>query len=159
MILRMPPRIKVLEAAGAIADGRVEVVDDKRARVTSSEGDRVYTVYVDLARREAYSNDNGTIYRGYIGYPIIAFLMKKGVIYYDEKVGKALEGIPWRRLNEKYKKYALVEEEVKKHASTKGVQPQQLEAFTRKVLSQLSTLRLRRLQQPPFKPIENTTKQ
>ncbi|WP_243666379.1 hypothetical protein [Vulcanisaeta sp. JCM 16159] len=38
--LRMPPRIKVLEALGALADGRVEVINDKEAVVKSSDGTR-----------------------------------------------------------------------------------------------------------------------
>ncbi len=46
--LRMPPRIKVLEALGALADGRVEVINDKEALVKSSDGTRTYKVYVDV---------------------------------------------------------------------------------------------------------------
>ena len=109
----MPPRIKVLEALGAIADGRVKVLGHGRAEVISSEGDRVYKVYVDVEKGLAYSDDNGTRLRGYVGYPIIALLMKMGVLTYDERLAEALKGIPWRRLNETYKRYSIVERIVK----------------------------------------------
>ncbi|ABM80844.1 hypothetical protein [Hyperthermus butylicus] len=141
--LRLPPRIKVLEALGAIADGRVEKTGDHVYRVVSSEGDRVYRVYVDPGQGLAYSDDNGTKLRGYVGYPIIAVLMLEGVLPYDERLAKALQGIPWRRLNEKYKRYALVEAEVKRVAAGKGVAPAELDAFVEKVMAELHRLKLR----------------
>jgi len=45
--LRLPPRIKVLEALGAVVDGRVRPVGEGRCEVVSSEGDRVYDVVVE----------------------------------------------------------------------------------------------------------------
>ncbi len=151
-VLRLPPRIKILEAVGAIADGRVECLDEKcgSARVASSEGDRVYKVYVDAARGVAYSDDNGTRYRGYIGYPIIAVLMIQGVLPYDERIGEALKGIPWRRLNEEYKKYATVERIVKKMAAERGVDPAAIDAYVDKVYKLLSGLKLKKLESPPL---------
>ena len=150
--LRPPPRIKVLEALGAIADGRVECLDQSctAARVTSSEGDRVYRVYVDAAGGAAYSDDNGTRFRGYIGYPIIAVLMKQGRLPYDERLAEALKGIPWRRLNESLKRYALVENEVKKIAAERGVDPRELDAFVDRVYGLLKRLRIKKLEQPPL---------
>jgi len=141
--LRMPPRIKVLEALGAIADGRVEKQGDKRYRVVSSEGDRIYKVYVDKESLLVYSDDNGTKYRGYVGYPIIAALMLEGLLPFDEDVAKALKGIPWRRLNETYKRYALVEKEVKRIASQRGVPEEKIDEVVEKVMNRLQSLRLR----------------
>ncbi len=139
-----------MEALGAIADGRVRRVGDKSFIVVSSEGDRSYRVYVDPGAGVAYSDDNGTRLRGYIGYPIIAALMVEGILPFDEKLAKALQGIPWRKLNEKYKKYALVEAEVKKHAEARGVSSRELDAFIEKVMSRLAQLKLRRLSTPPL---------
>jgi len=99
---------------------------------------------VDPEKREACSTDNGTVYRGYVGYPILSLLMLKGVLTYDERIGKALKGIPWKELNEKFKKYDLVLEEIKKIASEKGVPPEELEAYKEEVYSQVRRLRLRR---------------
>ena len=143
MYLRLPPKIKVLEAAGAIADGRVNKVEERWYRVRSSEGDREYSVYVNILRREACSTDNGTVFRKYVGYPIISVLMMEGVLPYDERIGEALSGIDWKALNERFKKYAVVEEEVKKIAEGRGVRSEEIDEFKEEVYSSLKSFRLR----------------
>jgi hypothetical protein len=117
--LRLPPKIKVLEAAGSIADGRVRVLEDRGSKVVavveSSMGDRSYNVVIEITGPKsivASSDDNGTRFRGYIGYPIISLLMIKGLIPRDQEVEEALKGIPWRVLNERYKSYERVLEEI-----------------------------------------------
>ncbi len=140
--LRKPPRIKVLEALGAIADGRVHINGNK-AKVISSTGEREYEVYVDLERKIAKSTDNGTRFRGYVGYPIIAVLMLKGVLPYNAKLAQALKGIPWKRLNEKYKKYSKVMELIFEELEKKGIEREEVEQFIDKVLEELSELGLR----------------
>ena len=149
--LRAPPRIKVLEALGAIVDGRVELAskDKKFARVRSSLGDRVYTVYVDVVKGEAYSDDNGTRYRGYIGYPIISLLMLQGALPFDQEIAEALKGIPWKELNEKYKKYTVVEKIVLSEAEKRGVKPDKVREFVDKVYRELKRIKLRKLEKPP----------
>ena len=142
-VLRMPPRIKILEAMGAIADGRVEKIGPRRYRVISSEGDRVYNVYVDPDSLLVFSDDNGTRYRGYVGYPIIAVLMLEGIIPYDKEVAEALRDIPWRKLNETYKRYALVEKEVKRIAAQRGVPANKIDETVDKAMQALRGLRLR----------------
>ncbi len=143
MFLRMPPKIKVLEGAAAVADERITIISDNKAEVKSSDGSRSYIVYVDLKSREACSTDNGTIHRRYIGYPIISFLMLKGVLPYSDRIAKALSGINWRELNEKYKNYSLVEEEVKKIAMSRGIFPNEIDAFKERVYSVLKSLKFR----------------
>ena len=140
--LRRPPRIKVLEALGAIADGRVHVNGNK-AKVISSTGEREYEVYVDLDKRIARSTDNGTRFRGYVGYPIIAVLMLKGALPYDERLAQALKGIPWKKLNEKYKKYSKVMDLIFDELEKKGIKREEVEQFIDKVLDKLSELGLR----------------
>jgi hypothetical protein len=146
--LSLPPRIKVLEALGSIADGRVKLVGDREAVVVSSMGDRQYAVYVDAEKGEAFSDDNGTRFRGYVGYPIIAVLMLKGVLPYEERFAKALAGLPWKELNERFKKYAVVEGIVKRRAREKGVDPKELDAYVSSVLKRLAELRLRYVERP-----------
>lgn len=139
--LRLPPRIKILEALGAIADGRVKVISENEIEVVSSSGERVYRVrYNDDGR--VYSNDNGTYYKGYIGYPIIALLMLKKILPFDERIAKALAGIPWKQLNEVYKKYAIVEQIVLRKAEEKGVPRQAVLDFINIVMKKLSSLKL-----------------
>lgn len=140
--LRQPPRIKVLEAIGAIADGRVKLIDDNTAEVISSQGDRKYTVSVDVPRRIACSSDNGTVYRGYVGYPIISVLMIKGELPYDQKLADSLKGINWRMLNEKYKKYKLVEDHIKAILRFKGIPGNKVDEFIKDVLTKLKAMKL-----------------
>ena len=139
-VLRLPPRIKVLEALGSIADGRINVQDNE-AEVTSSTGERTYKVIVRDDGR-VYSTDNGTIYRGYVGYPIIALLMIKGKLPYDERIANALSGIPWKRLNETYRKYVIVEQIVLKKAEEKGVPRQVIMDFVNIVMKKLQSMKL-----------------
>lgn len=140
--LALPPRIKVLEALGAVAGGRVEPLSDREARVRSSEGDRVYRVFVDPESGEVMSDDNGTVYRNYIGYPIIAFLMRLGRLPYDAEVGQHLADVRWRTLNETYRSYRLVEREVARMLRSAGIEWTRVEALMGQVLRQLDGMRL-----------------
>lgn len=149
-VLQLPPRIKVLEALGAIADGRIEKLNKNVYRVVSSERDREYLVYIDVERELAYSNDNGTRFRGYVGYPIIAALMLEGILPFGERVAEALRGIPWRRLNEQYKRYLLAESHVKRVAAEKGVAPREVDELVSRVLAALRRLGLRYTRVPPL---------
>lgn len=144
-LLRKPPRIKVLEAIGSIGDERIKVIDDNKAEVVSSRGDKVYKVIVEPAEHNVYhvySNDNGTIYRGYIGYPIIAFLMIRGIIPIDREVMKAVTGIPWKDLNERYKKYSIVENIVLNRAERLGVSRDIIMDYINIVMKKLSLLKI-----------------
>lgn len=148
--LRQPPRIKALEALAAIADGRVERLGDKAFLVRSSDGSRLYHVYVDPEKGVAYSDDNGTKLRGYIGYPIIAALILMGLLPRDDELAEAMRGIPWRRLNEELKKYALVIERVKEIVRERGVDPSRVDRYMEEVSRALRRLRLSLLPQPPL---------
>jgi DNA-dependent RNA polymerase auxiliary subunit epsilon len=142
MRLKLPPRVKVLEALGSIADGRVRVINDSEAEVKSSTGDRVYKVLVDVKSNKVFSNDNGTYYRNYVGYPIIAFLMVKGILPYDDKLANALKGINWRKINETYKNYSLVENHVKDLLKSKNFSAEYVDKFIDEVLKKLKSLPL-----------------
>jgi hypothetical protein len=136
--LRLPPRIKVLEALGAVVDGRVRLVGEGRCEVVSSEGDRVYNVVVEGGF--VYSNDNGTLYRGYVGYPILSCLMAEGKLPTDAQLGEKLRGVPWRRLNEQYKRY---EEVLVRVLAERGIERERAEAYIDAVLRRLAAMRLR----------------
>jgi hypothetical protein len=141
---KLPPRIKVLEALGCIADGRIEFVSETEARVVGSDGTRVYRVVWD-GKLGISSNDNGSLYKGYLGYPAIAFLMLKGVLPFDEKLAEALKGIPWRELNEKFRSYAATESYIRELLAEKGVSWAYVDAFVEKVLSEIKRLKPYRL--------------
>lgn len=114
--LAPPPRIKFLEAISAVAGGRIKALSDERFKVVSSDETRVYIVWVRQVGDNIWqvcSTDNGTVHRGYVGYPIIAALIMKRALPYDEELARSLAKVPWRILNEKYKRYYVVERIVK----------------------------------------------
>ncbi|MEM1948194.1 MAG: hypothetical protein QXY84_01335 [Candidatus Caldarchaeum sp.] len=135
--LQPPPRIKILEALGAVAGNRVKIVDQHNCEVNASEGPRAYRVFLDLENGMASSDDNGTVFRNYVGYPIIAFMMALGKLSYDEKIAAPLKSIKWRSLNEQYKSYKTVETIVKQMLSRNGVDPSDVDKFVDRVLREL----------------------
>ncbi len=143
---KLPPRIKILEALGAVADGRVHVLSPTEARVTSSTGERVYTVRFGKDLNAIHSDDNGSVYRGYLGYPAVAFLMVLGELPYDERIAEALRGVPWKRLNETYKSYAKVMDVVLSRAEERGVDRADVERFIDRVMDILKARGYRKLE-------------
>ncbi|ABL78315.1 hypothetical protein [Thermofilum pendens] len=137
---RVPPRVKVLEALGAIGDGRVVFVGEGEARVTGSDGSRVYRVVWD-GKLGIASNDNGSVYRGYLGYPSIAVLMLKGILPFDAKLAEGLKGIPWREINERFKSYRETEAYVRSLLEEKGFSWAYVDAFIERVLSEIKRLK------------------
>lgn len=138
---RMPPRIKVLEALGSIGDARVNLFEDKRqAKITSSVGDKQYTIYYDESRNAIDSDDNGSVFKGYLGYPSIAVWMLIGKLSYEPHFADALKGIEWKKLNDKYKSYAKVEELVKEQVAERGISPDELDDFVEKILKEIEML-------------------
>lgn len=136
----MPPKIKVLEALGAVADGRVEI-NGYKGKVTSSMKTKRYTVIYEEKRNAVFSNDNASRWQGYMGYPIIAFLMKKGLVHYDEKVAEAMKGFRWKELNEKFDDYSETRRYVKKNCN---LSEEDLEGAVDAIMRQLRNLDLKK---------------
>jgi hypothetical protein len=121
---KMPPPIKIYEALGAIGDGRVRLEDEHRAMVTSSEGDKTYQVEISEDGREISSNDNGSYWQGYLGYPAIAVLLMRGLYRPPANTIDALAGIPWKEINRRYKNdYDKTLAEVNKIVEASGHDP------------------------------------
>ncbi len=144
MQLSTPPRVKVLEAVGAVAGDRVRVLSESEAEVRASEGDRTYRVFLDTARGLADSDDNGTRFRNYIGYPILAFMMVKGLLPYDEEIGKALKDVKWRSINELFKNYRLVERYIKEELKRTGITSERVDSYIASVMDALSGMTLQK---------------
>lgn len=98
----LPPEIKVYEALGAIADGRVEILGDT-AKVYSSSRNKFYDVRYDRRTSAIMSNDNASFYKSYLGYPAIAYLMLSGEIVYSLGAAVSLKDIAWKDINQKFK--------------------------------------------------------
>ncbi|MBU2109468.1 hypothetical protein KKB71_00720 [Patescibacteria group bacterium] len=99
---KLPPKIKIYEALGSIGDDRIKITNSE-ARVYSSSGNKYYTVTYDKEKNAIMANDNGSYWKGYIGYPSIAYLMKIGIISYRPRHAEALKDIPWKDINIKFR--------------------------------------------------------
>lgn len=115
----MPPVQKIYEAYTAVADGRVHLGGDANqavagtgidgmqaasgsAQVVSSDGAKTYAVQW---KGDAYaSDDSGTYWQGYPGYPVIAVLMLQRRLPCDLSVARRFAGVPWHELNEKHRR-------------------------------------------------------
>ena len=153
----LPPLIKAYEALGAIGDGRVRIVDDRRALVTSSDGTKTYEVEISPDGREISSNDNASYWQGYLGYPAIAVLLARGFYRPAANVTDALAGIPWKELNRKFKNdYAKTLADVDKEIERRGHDPDAVRSEAEAVLSflrKLAPVRGKRSRPPAEKPI------
>lgn len=132
---KMPPLAKVYEALGAIGDGRVRIEDARRASVTSSDGAKIYEVESSDDGAEISSNDNASFWQGYLGYPAIAVMIARGLIHADKDAVRALAGVPWKRLNTRYRNdYDRTLEDVMRRAAERGCDPAAIRAAANTVL-------------------------
>lgn len=102
MKLKTPSITKVYEALGTIADGRMELTGNT-AKSYSSTRNKFYTITYDPEKNAIMSNDNSSYYKGELGYPSIALLMKLGVLSYDKECADILKGVAWKDINQKFK--------------------------------------------------------
>lgn len=139
---KIPPVIKIYEALGAVADGRIEV-GSGGGKVWSSSRDKTYVVKWDSVNKAIMTNDNGTYWQGYLGYPAVAFLMVIGVMNYDKEVADALKGIAWKEINTWFKNdFDKTIEFVLGLAEEKGMGRKRIEDEIERTLKQLDELEL-----------------
>ncbi len=101
-IWKQPPIIKVYEALGSIADDRIHI-SGNTAKIYSSSGNKYYDVIYDPNTNSIMCNDNGSYWAGYLGYPAIAYLLKAGIIPYQEISADLLKNIKWKDINQDFK--------------------------------------------------------
>jgi len=162
----LPPKAKVYEALSAVTDGRVrlerkastldtadgpglgggaDLAGAGSAEVTSSSGDKVYTVEWTDGMRRITSNDNASYWQGYAGYPIIAVLLATGRIGYDPAVVAPLAGVPWKRINDRFKRdYDKAVESVLDEVEAKGGDRAAIVAEADRIYDELAALHLER---------------
>ena len=99
---KIPPKIKIYEALGSLADGRIHI-EGNIAKIYSSSGNKFYTVTYDPDTKAIMANDNGSYWQGYLGYPSIAYLLSVGIIPYSLEVSEWLKDIKWKDINTKLK--------------------------------------------------------
>ena len=97
-----PPIIKIYEALGSIADKRIKISGNS-AKIFSSSGNKFYTVDFEPSSQSIMVNDNASFYKGYLGYPAIAFLLLCGELTYAPPTAEKLKGYAWKDINQKFK--------------------------------------------------------
>lgn len=150
---KIPPKIKIHEALGAIADGRIEINGENESKVFSSSGNKFYTVKYDPTNNEITCNDNGSFWVGYLGYPAIAFLMQIGVISYDKKIAQAFSGFMWKDINQKFKNdFTKTERLILDEVKLQGFNQAEINDEIKNIYDQIIELDLKKLgktQKPP----------
>lgn len=122
MVWKQPHISKIYEALTAIADSRIELDGENKAKCFSSSKGKFYEVEYDSKITSIMSNDNTAYYTDSVSYPMIALLMLKGKITYNEKLLGMLKGIYWKDINQKFKnEYDKAIEFVLADLQTKGV--------------------------------------
>jgi hypothetical protein len=135
---KMPPLIKVYEALGALGDGRVKLDDEYHASVLSSDLDKAYQVEISADGREIFSNDNASYWQGYLGYPAIAVLLKRGMCEVRQEAINALSGIRWKELNRRFRNdYSRTIEEVMRQVEQRGFDPKLVTSEAEAALAKL----------------------
>lgn len=107
--MKRPPIEKIYEAWTALTDNRLEIYPESdfnsgKALVKSSDGTKEYTVSWRDNGSIFTSTDNATFWQGYPGYPVIAVMMKIGLLPYDAPTAELYSGINWTKLNAEHKR-------------------------------------------------------
>ena len=142
---KLPPREKVHEALSAVVDDRVDLTRECQADVWSSDRSKRYTVTWSADRRSFGANDNASFYQGYTGYPIIAVLLKLGVLPFKSEDCRALKDVPWKTINKKHKNdYRAAVDEVLSQRMPEQAHRAAFENYIDEVFEELKSLELSR---------------
>lgn len=139
---KVPPVIKIYEALGAIGDERIIVEEDK-AEVYSSEGNKKYDVVYSENDNAIMANDNGSYWVGYLGYPSIAYLLLVGKLGLNAEYAEALKGVEWKKINTANKNdFDKTQHEVDQMLENRGINLDEFYLYLAEVNSQIAKLDL-----------------
>lgn len=142
MIEKLPPKEKIVEAWSAIVSDRISCdmpfTDNSGiASIKSSSGSKTYLVEWDgnIYR----SNDRATFWQGYPGYPVIAILILRNLLPFNESLAVNFKDVNWTEINSAAgRDYSnalrLVEEERNLDAET-------IEAISKEIGATITVLR------------------
>jgi hypothetical protein len=136
---KIPPLAKIYEALGALGDGRVQLDDERHASVLSSDRSKTYQVEISADGRAISSDDNASYWQGYLGYPAIAVMLRRGLCPVRAEAINALTGIPWKEWNRRFRNdYRRTIEELMRRAEQCGFDSKVIAAEAEAVLAKLS---------------------
>ncbi len=102
---KAPPDIKIYEALGALADERLfdiqEDGDVITAKLYSSSKNKWYDIQYQASENKIMTNDNGSYWKWYLGYPAIALLLHLEKIKVDMHIAQFLKAIMRKDINQK----------------------------------------------------------
>lgn len=152
---KTPPLLKIYEAFGALADGRVRLEDESHASVLSSDRTKTYQVEISGEGRVISSNDNASYWQGYLGYPAIAVMLARGLCPVRAEAISALAGISWNELNRSFRNdYSRTIAEVMRRTEERGFDSTIIAAEAEAVLSKLREFApLRGSRRRPARPL------
>jgi len=137
-----PKIIKVYEALGTIADERLEI-NKNAGKSYSSSKNKFYTITYDPTFNAIMCNDNSSYFRDTLGYPAIAFLMKKGILEYNEEYGNALKGIKWKDTNQKNKNdFDKTKDQIDQMLKEKEIDLEEFHTYCEKIIEKIKSLNL-----------------
>lgn len=142
---KMPHVIKIYEALGVIGDERIILEEDK-AEVYSSEGNKKYDVVYSENDNAIMANDNGSYWVGYLGYPSIAYLMSIGKLALKGEYAEALKEVEWKKINAANKNdFDKTQHEVDQMLEKKGINLDEFYLYLAEINSRISELDLNML--------------
>ena len=139
---KIPPKIKIYEALGCIADNRI-IEENNEIHIYSSSKNKFYTIQYSEKQNAIMSNDNGSYWKEYLGYPSIAYLMNIKKISYKEKFATALKGIKWKDINQKFNNnFSKTEEYIRNSLLLQGINLKEFDEELKKILGQIRNLNI-----------------
>ena len=147
---KMPTSIKVYEALGAVADGRLEISGNS-GKCFSSSGNKYYEVTYEPESNAIMANDNASYWNGSLGYPAVAFLLQTEVLPYKSELGELLKNIKWKDINQKFKNDFDKTVEYILSGFDEGTR-WELEAYAEELLSEIEKMKLVPLGKKKFPP-------
>jgi hypothetical protein len=157
MLWQLPPKYKIYEALGVMADGRIEIVNSEseviEARQYSSSRGKFYTILYNPTLNQIMPNDNATWYVGYLGYPAISLLLFLEKIKYDISILPYFADISFKDINQKHKNdFEQANLEIVDLILARGLDKAKLDDQVDSIFEQLTNLKLEHLGpkiQPP----------
>lgn len=118
---------------------------DNRAEVWSSDRSKRYTVTWSLDGSSFGANDNASFFQGYVGYPIIAVMLKLDILPFREDLCSVLRDVPWKAINKIHKNnFALAVAAVLNERLPDANERQAIDAYIDEVFDKLVSLELSR---------------
>lgn len=104
---KLPPKIKIIEALSAVADGRIIIEDllsnEWKCNSASSPW-KSYRVLYNEKESTILSNDSWSTNQQFLWYPAIAFLLKIWKLKYDQPILEMVKNINWAKIKSQVNK-------------------------------------------------------